>query len=164
MRNDVKPVRPDRDPDKPAKPGYEVAHDAPGTPGRIRERGDATDPAGPKPSSRIGSNTLAGAVTDRSGTTGPVSRSSARTTTTTGKLRDPELERSAREGEAPDVQVLDQPGYTANLPLFVASILAVILIVGLIVWLSWPAAAPADDAAHPPRVGDVLRQDRNADD
>ena len=44
-------------------------------------------------------------MTDPSGTTGPVSRSNDRTSTTTGKLRDRDLERSARQGEAPDVNV-----------------------------------------------------------
>lgn len=144
MRNDVKPVRTRRDTD-PAddvnRPAGEGDFDREHGSGVRRERGDSVDPAGPKRSQVFGALGSGGAVTDPSGTTGTVSRSSGRGSTTTGKLGDRELERSARQGEAPDVDVL--PISTADSSMSVPVIMAVfavgILLLALILILAWPS-------------------------
>ena len=160
MRNDVKPVIRNPDNDPPVG-GAHPATPAPGTPPRSgggggggggadfdreggsgvrRERGDRVDPAGPKRSQVYGALGDGGAVTDPSGTTGPTSRSNDRASTTTGKLRDRDLERSARQGEAPDIRVL--PISTGDSSLSVPVIMAVfallIAVLAVVVFLSWP--------------------------
>ena len=123
-----------------------------------RERGDSVDPAGPKRSTVMGTLGTGGAVTDPSGTTGPTSRSNDRLSTTTGKLRDRDLERSARMGEAPDINVLNIPtgDSSFSVPVLMAVLAGVIGVLGLIAYLSWPTS-PADRDDATPRAGDSVR-------
>lgn len=144
MRNDIKPVIPNRQPESSNPPGAAPAsgadYDRSGGSSVRRERGDTVDPAGPKRRSVVGSMGTGGAVTDPSGTTGPVSRSSGRGSTTTGKLRDRDLERSARQGEAPDIDVLDIATGTRTLsvPILMSAMAVGIFLLLLIAWWSWP--------------------------
>lgn len=137
MRNDIKPVIPARH-DIPPEAGADF--DRAGGSSIRRERGDSVDPAGPKRSSVYGSAGTGGAVTDPSGTTGPVSRSSDRLGATSGRLRDRDLERSARQGEAPDISVLDIATGTRSLsvPILMSALAALVAILLLIMYLSWP--------------------------
>lgn len=161
MRNQIKPV-----PDDPApREGREGAAFPPNPPADEadfdrregssvqRERGDSVDPAGPKRSTVAGTLHQGGAVTDPSGTTGPVSRSSDRMSTTTGKLGgDRDMERSARQGEAPDVAALNIPTGDSS---FSVPVLMAIFAIGLalllvILWFAWPRGATIyDEAAQP---------------
>ena len=180
MRNDVKPVIPSRRPkaDAPvgagAGPGtakrgdnqgtYDVAgdsaYDDERKPGTRHERGDARDPAGPKPSTlRGGMAATGGAVTDPSGTTGPVSRSSDRLNRTTGKLRaGRDAERSARTAAVGDVNAFAIPTGDSSIgvPILMALLAATIGLLGLIAYWSWPttSSAPAEDDGQI-RVNDV---------
>ncbi len=88
-----------------------------------------------------------GAVADASGTTGPVSRSSDRGSTTTGKLRDRDLERSARQGEAPDIDALDITAGTRTLsvPILMSALAAGMALLLLVAWLSWPDRVERED-------------------
>ena len=184
MRNDVKPVTPAarrRRPDsgasgesgaiplrKPAGGDADYSPSGRGGEGfdreggsRVRrERGDATDPAGPKRSAVAGAMGTGGAVTDPSGTTGPTSRSNDRLSTTTGKLRggDRDLERSARMGEAPDVNVLNIPTGDSSLsvPVLMAVLAGVIGLLGLIAFLAWPSSTPETNDGTL-RAGDSVR-------
>lgn len=160
MRNDVKPVRTSRQTadDDVNRPAEGADFDRARGSGARRERGDTVDPAGPKRSQVFGALGSGGAVTDPSGTTGPVSRSNDRESTTTGKLRDRDLERSARQGEAPDVNVL--PISTADSSLSVPVIMAVlavgVVILALALILAWPSdRAQEPDAATEPLPGAV---------
>ena len=152
MRNDVKPVIP-----PPATPGPSrggAAFDAERNPSVRRERGDAVDPAGPKPSSVPGVGGTGGAVTDPSGTTGPVSRSNDRLSTTTGKLHgDHDLERSARQGEAADINALaiNTGDSSMSLVVLMALLACVFAILGVIVYLNWPDAT--ENQRDPNAVG-----------
>ncbi len=149
MRNDVKPVIPPTTTPKPARGGRAgAAYDAERNPSVRRERGDTTDPAGPKPSTVPGTLGTGGAVTDASGTTGPVSRSNDRQSTTTGSLGDRDMERSARMGEAPDIDVLNIPTGDSSLsvPVIMALLAAVIAILALVVVFSWPDSAAENDS------------------
>lgn len=151
MRNDIKPVRtPPLDPAADAnRPAGEADFDREHSSGARRERGDSVDPAGPKRSQVFGALGSGGAVTDPSGTTGPVSRSNDRQSTTTGKLRDRDLERSARQGEAPDINVL--PISTADSSMSVPVIMAILAIgvavLALVLLLAWPSNDDADGGA-----------------
>ncbi len=163
MRNDVKPVIPNRHsagqprgpddagatPGPPAGADFDREHGS----GPSRERGDSVDPAGPKRRSVYGSMGTGGAVTDLSGTTGPVSRSNDRTSTTTGRLRDRDMERSARQGEAPDISALDIATGTRTLsvPLLMAGLALLMALLFAIAWFSLPDdSSPTDDI---PRAG-----------
>jgi hypothetical protein len=147
MRNDVKPVIPSRQRDPSGGSDFDDARN----PSHRRERGNDTDPAGPKRSTTYGSQTRDGAVTDASGTTGPVSHSNDRQSTTTGKLRNPDLERSARMGAAPDVSVYDIPtgDRPAAMPWLLAALVVVVGVLGLITYLSWPDRETDRDEATP---------------
>lgn len=159
MRNDIKPVIPARHdvppndagatPGPPAGADYDRAHGS----SIRRERGDSVDPAGPKPRSVYGSMGTGGAVTDPSGTTGPVSRSSDRMSTTTGRLRDRDLERSARQGEAPDITALDIATGTrsVSVPLLMSALAILVAILFLIVYFSLPGEP--SEQPEIPRVG-----------
>lgn len=158
MRNDVHPVPPDADlphsssgdVNKPAAgAGFDDEHAS----GVSRERGDSVDPAGPKPSEVAGDLGEGGAITDPSGTTGTVSRSNDRLSTTTGSLGDsPEardLERSARQSAEPDVRALSIPtgDSSMSVPILMAVLAVVIAVLALIAFFSWPSdAQPADDS------------------
>jgi hypothetical protein len=129
MRNDVKPVTPKKS--RPAGGGSlelkeDSAFDAERNSGRRRERGDDTDPVGPKPSASIHTGTTV-TVTDPSGTTGPVSRSNSRTSTTTGKLRDRDLERSARTSSAPDIALATPRDTLSNALPWTIGLLAILI-------------------------------------
>jgi hypothetical protein len=149
MRNDIKPVIPSRQSETPADAGSDFDRSA-GSSVR-RERGDSVDPAGPKRRSVYGSMGTGGAVTDPSGTTGPVSRSSDRGSTTTGKLRDRDLERSARQGEAPDIAALDIATGTRTLsvPILMSALAIGLFLLFVIAWWSWPREPVARDDATP---------------
>ena len=170
MRNDVKPVIPGMNKEtapepqetREPEPRPDHAGDVPGPAGEgdfdrehgssvHRERGDSVDPAGPKQSSVPGSLGTGGAVTDPSGTTGTVSRSNDRMSTTTGRLHDPDLERSARQGEAPDVNVLDisTADSSFSVPVLMAALAGLIAILGLVLFLTWSSepVEPVDEAA-----------------
>ena len=166
MRNDVKPVIPPRDDAGRAGGDYPLAaephHPRSDPSGGVgfppnppageadfdrehgssvrRERGDRTDPAGPKRSAEYGAMGLGGAVTDPAGTTGPTSRSNDRQSRTTGKLRDRDMERSARMGEAPDVNAYNIPIGTRSLsvPVLMSAMAVMIALVLLVAWWSWP--------------------------
>ena len=179
MRNDIKPVIPPRRsgdaPPPPARGGggtakrgdnqgtYDVAgdsaYDDERKPSTRHERGDARDPAGPKPSARYGNAGTGGAVTDPSGTTGPVSRSSDRLNRTTGKLRaGRDAERSARTAAVGDVNTYAIPTGDSSIgvPILMAVLAATIGLLGLIAYWSWPttSSAPAEDDGQI-RVNDV---------
>lgn len=158
MRNDVKPVIPPR-PSRsrrptPAAGNGGAAFDQEHGDSRRRERGDAVDPAGPKQSTVYGTLGTGGAVTDPSGTTGPVSRSNNRLSTTTGPLRDRDTERSARQGEAPDVNVLNIPtgDSSFSVPVLMAVLVGLIVVIGLVLFLAWPDPSTPDPDT--PRAGD----------
>ena len=165
MRNDVHLVPPDADdPKTPAAGGRAAGEPDVNKPeggedfdqehgsSVRREHGDSVDPAGPKPTQAVSGLGEGGAVPDPSGTTGTVSRSNDRLSTTTGKLGDRDLERSARQGEAPDVRALSIPtgDSSMSVPIVMAVAVVVVAILGLIVFLSWPS-----DAAVEPAGGDV---------
>ena len=152
MRNDVKPVIPQkRDPKSgaggslPLKPaarrGRGAAFDDEHADSRRRERGDSTDPVGPKPSRVAGTLGMGGAVTDPSGVTGPTSRQNDRLSTTTGKLRDRDLERSARMSEMADVTALPMVTTGTNgvsVPLLMALLAGAFALLAFVAWLAWP--------------------------
>ncbi|MEL7239897.1 MAG: hypothetical protein AAGK78_13650 [Planctomycetota bacterium] len=162
MRNDVKPVIPDAagNPTIDAdanKPVAGASFDDVDASGVRRESGDSVDPAGPKRSQAPGVIASGGAVTDPSGTTGPVSRSNDRTSTTTGGLgggQNRDLERSARQSAAPDINALPVPtGDTSISVGLLAAVLAIVMaVLGLITFLSWPSdvETPSDQTAGVP--------------
>ena len=189
MRNDVKPVTHDPyalkpgdapaakrptggAPGMPHKPKADTDGDTPGPRGEAgydrehgssvrRERGDRVDPAGPKRSAVAGSLGTGGAVTDASGTTGTVSRSSDRMSRTTGKLRDRDLERSARMGAAPDVNVLDIPtgDSSFSVPVVMACFAALFAVLALVAFFSWPTKKVTNPDAVPTAGSGVVRAD-----
>ena len=179
MRNDVKPVTHDpyalKPGDAPAKrpaarpkgdrrvdtdgdtpgPREQADYDAEHGSSVRRERGDRVDPAGPKRSAVAGTLGTGGAVTDASGTTGTVSRSSDRQTRTTGKLRDRDLERSARMGAAPDINVLNIPtgDSSFSVPVLMAAFVALFAVLAVVAFFSWPAGKKAVDPNAVPTAG-----------
>ena len=152
MRNDVKPVIPQkRDPKNrgrdalPLKPsstrGRGSAFDDEHADPRRRERGDSTDPVGPKPSRVAGTLGMGGAVTDPSGVTGPVSRQNDRLSTTTGSLPNRDLERSARMSEMADVTALPMVTTGTNglsVPILMALLAGAFALLAFVAWLAWP--------------------------
>ena len=186
MRNDVKPVRHDpydlKDAPPAAKPAggmpakptgrpvdtdgdtpgprEEADYDAERKSGVRHERGDRVDPAGPKRSARAGNYGTGGAVTDASGTTGTVSRSSDRENRTTGKLRDRDLERSARMGAAPDVDVYSIPTGDSSfgVPVVMAALVALFALLAVIVFFSWPTKKVTNPNAVPTAGSGVVDQ------
>ena len=189
MRNDVKPVTHDpydlKDapaakrptggaPDMPKRPKVDTDGDTPGPREEAdydaehgssvrHERGDGVDPAGPKRSQVAGSYGTGGAVTDASGTTGTVSRSSDRENRTTGKLRDRDLERSARMGAEPDVDVYNIPTGDSSfgVPVLMAVFAVIVALILVIAFFSWPTkkAKPANGV---PTAGSGLVTDEPA--
>ncbi len=167
MRNDVKPVIPPQRPRAESVDTYEVAEgdaafDDENASGVRRERGDATDPAGPKRSAMVGG--AGTAVTDNSGTTADVSRSNDRLSTTTGKLRDRDMERSARMSAMPDTDVL--PTAREATSLWVPALAAVLLIVlGLcLLWVFGVFATADPTTSGEPTLGELRRQELKQDD
>ena len=174
MRNDVKPVshdpydlkdapaatRPaggapslpkvDTDGDTPG-PREEADYDAEGKSGVSHERGDRVDPAGPKRAARVGNYGTGGAVTGTSGTTAPVSRSSDRENRTTGKLRDRDLERSARHGDGADIDAYSIPtgDSSFSVPVVMAVFVVIFAVLAVIAFFSWPTKKVVDPNAVP---------------
>jgi hypothetical protein len=151
MRNDFKPVIPNRQTGASDAGAAGADFDRAGGSSVRRERGDTVDPAGPKRRSVYGSMGTGGAVTDPSGTTGPVSRSGDRSSTTTGRLRDRDLERSARQGEAPDIEALDIATGTRTLsvPILMSAMAIGIFLLLVIAWWSWPREPVVRDDSAP---------------
>ena len=171
MRNDIKPAVPPRETSHAgdAQPPHDDPRATAGSPSGAdydrehgsdirRERGDAADPAGPKPSQVYGALGSGGAVTDPSGTTGPVSRSGDRMSTTTGHLGDRDLERSARQGEAPDVNVypISTGDSSFSVPTLMVALVILMAIIGAILFLSWPDGSAATNADTDETAAEVV--------
>ncbi len=153
MRNDIKPIIPRRrkgsaiggayglkeSPEGRGVPGNGSGFDAERGSSVRRERGDATDPAGPKRSTTTSASGAQVVVTDASGTNATVSRSNDRTSTTTGKLRDRDLERSARMSAEPDVRALDIPlgDSSEAVPIIMAVGVGVVALLGFLLVMSF---------------------------
>ena len=135
------PVKPkvDTDGDTPG-PREEADYDAEAKSSVSHERGDRVDPAGPKRSARVGNYGTGGAVTGTSGTTAPVSRSSDRENRTTGKLRDRDLERSARHGDGADINAYSIPTGDSSfgVPVVMAVLVVVVALLLVVLFFSWP--------------------------
>jgi hypothetical protein len=152
MRNTVKPVPPpggfDDGNDIPLKKDG-AAFDDEDASGVRRERGDAVDPAGPKRVTAAGLGVAKAVVDDPSGTTGTVSRSNDRLSTTTGKLGDRDLERSSRMSAEPDVDALptvrDASGYSA--PLLMATLAGLLAVMSLLWFAGCFSTDPVEDDA-----------------
>ena len=181
MRNDVKPVthdpyavdpapakppaqarpqvkgRVDTDGDTPGPRG-EADYDREGGSSVRRERGDRIDPAGPKQTARLGNYGTGGAVAGTSGTTAPVSRSNDRESTTTGKLRDRDLERSARHGDGADIDAYSIPTGDSSfgVPVLMAVMAIVVALLLIVLYFSWPTNVKTNNPNNVPTAGSAV--------
>ena len=155
----------DTDGDTPG-PREEADYDAEGKSSVRHERGDRVDPAGPKRSARLGNYGTGGAVTGTSGTTAPVSRSSDRENRTTGKLRDRDLERSARHGDGADIDAYSIPTGDSSfgVPVVMAALVALFALLAVIAFFSWPTKKVADPNAVPTAGSGLVTDDAPAAD